>query len=958
VTRRSHDIAVGIASAAALVIVVLAVPVALVATVGWPLPAVAPRLDVIGDALTRGDIADATWLKALACVVWLAWTQLTIAIALEAVGAGRGRTPRRARVVAMPARQVAARLVVAITLLVVALSTRADRAAPRMPLHAIATTVTDTAPQAPTLRLVSAEVTAAQVTPSARPSWTVARRDTLWSIAESTLGDGRRYPEIFELNRGRPQPDGTTLERPDRLQPGWVLELPDGAAATTGTYTVRPGDTLTAIAATTGHSGQVAELFSQNAGVTQPDGGHLSDPDLIRPGWTLRLPAAPATLVPAPNPAADTAATGQPPTVLTPPAAIPAAEEPHPAGRPATAEPVGAGAQSHGAPVRGVAAVLAAGLALAGIGAAVDRLRRVQQRHRSKGRRIAMPAPEGAGLECVLRSTSDTDTIAALDHLLRLSGPLPWNPGDPLVRADADVISVGDIAGVRRWSAPRTSLPDGAAGASPAIPALVPLGTDAGANVLVDLEALPVLSVTGDDAAEVVAAIAVAAATAPWCEDAEVVLVDIELGLDVLPWVQTAPSLSDAIDAAEERLAETSAALHHGPSANTATARRHEGDADSWGPIIVVSAAAPDTGEQARLEVLGRHPHLGVAVVTVAEAPTSTHHAHVEGDRIVLDDDVRLRPHRVGDDLTSALRDLLDAAGDLAGAPPDEQETPTREDADAASEASTEHLGVDPPAVVPAQPGPEDLDVRVLGPLELRRGDEAIAVDRAKVGEAVTYLALHPEGADKDNLQAALWPEGTNAEGTWHQTMSRARRLLGDDANGRPHLPPARESDGRWKVTSGVTTDHERFTALVDLAETRDGEMRRSALHDALALVRGEPLTGKAVVYAWRDALAARIEAEVVDSAEALALSALEAGDSREAEWAARQGLLASPYDERLYRLLMRSADAAGNPAGVHRVLRELAAKLELDIEPLEGLHPETVELFERLTTRRGRASA
>ena len=33
----------------------------------------------------------------------------------------------------------------------------------------------------------------------------------LWDIAEEHLGDGRRWKEIFELNKGRPQPDGGEL---------------------------------------------------------------------------------------------------------------------------------------------------------------------------------------------------------------------------------------------------------------------------------------------------------------------------------------------------------------------------------------------------------------------------------------------------------------------------------------------------------------------------------------------------------------------------------------------------------------------------------------------------------------------------------------------------------------------------------------------------------------------------
>ena len=55
---------------------------------------------------------------------------------------------------------------------------------------------------------------------------TVQRGDSLWRIARIHLGSGDRWPEIFDLNRGRVQPDGRSLRNPHLIQIGWVLELP------------------------------------------------------------------------------------------------------------------------------------------------------------------------------------------------------------------------------------------------------------------------------------------------------------------------------------------------------------------------------------------------------------------------------------------------------------------------------------------------------------------------------------------------------------------------------------------------------------------------------------------------------------------------------------------------------------------------------------------------------------
>ncbi|WP_435054918.1 S8 family serine peptidase [Micromonospora aurantiaca (nom. illeg.)] len=50
--------------------------------------------------------------------------------------------------------------------------------------------------------------------------------ENLTEIAERFLGDGARAAELFALNAGRIQPDGTTLTDGSRLRAGWVLVLP------------------------------------------------------------------------------------------------------------------------------------------------------------------------------------------------------------------------------------------------------------------------------------------------------------------------------------------------------------------------------------------------------------------------------------------------------------------------------------------------------------------------------------------------------------------------------------------------------------------------------------------------------------------------------------------------------------------------------------------------------------
>jgi len=55
------------------------------------------------------------------------------------------------------------------------------------------------------------------------------------------------------------------------------------------------------------------------------------------------------------------------------------------------------------------------------------------------------------------------------------------------------------------------------------------------------------------------------------------------------------------------------------------------------------------------------------------------------------------------------------------------------------------------------------------------------------------------------------------------------------------------------------------------------------------------------------------IEAQIGEVAVQLGEHMLGNGDSVGASWAARRGIAGAPWDERLYRLLMRAADASGS---------------------------------------------
>lgn len=132
-------------------------------------------------------------------------------------------------------------------------------------------------------------------------SYTVVRGDYLWAIAHRFYGDGSRWPEIFEVNRGRVMPGGARFVDPNLIHPGWVLDIPlparhltvrpDGTVA----YEVRPGDSLWRIAERLlGDGFRWSEIWELNARREMEPGRRFVNPDLIYPGWWLELPLSAA----------------------------------------------------------------------------------------------------------------------------------------------------------------------------------------------------------------------------------------------------------------------------------------------------------------------------------------------------------------------------------------------------------------------------------------------------------------------------------------------------------------------------------------------------------------------------------------------------------------------------------------------------------------------------------------
>ena len=286
---------IGLTATLAILAVLAGLPAMLLAIGANPIPDHVPTTEQVWTALTSRDDGTLT-LRILAVVAWLGWAFLTATITLEVLSRLRRMPTPHLPALALP--QSAARGLVGAAVLLFAAGPALPTPSAAATQLVAATAPARTTPAAPAWAPLAASHHAAMATRSSAEdsnrasarTHTVTTGESLWSIADTELGDGARWHEIADLNPRTHGPQwrifaGTTLTLPTRDS------APDAPRRGGATYTVRAGDTLSEIAEDRlGDPDRYPQIFQASRHTHQPDGRHLRDPDLILPGWRLTIP--------------------------------------------------------------------------------------------------------------------------------------------------------------------------------------------------------------------------------------------------------------------------------------------------------------------------------------------------------------------------------------------------------------------------------------------------------------------------------------------------------------------------------------------------------------------------------------------------------------------------------------------------------------------------------------------
>ena len=605
----------------------------------------------------------------------------------------------------------------------------------------------------------------------------VEQGESLWSIADDELGDGRRWPEIFESNEGRVFDDGRRLADPDLIQPDWTLDLPpvstDQGGADPDPADAVAGDRDPVVAAM-----PPVPAGPDNVWVSSP----LNDVAEPSPGPAHGVEdgdSAPVAVAPGGDGGADlggvTTGEAEPSDGQSVVPASPGAEQPESAA-PATlpAAPTQSGVdggtvdrsaiapqpddQAPGLLTLSRAAMLSAGvLTLLGV-------RRRNQLRRARPRsRLPIASASTAATERGLRSGDAGDGFdlvrAAIDSVAddlvaqgqRVVAASVGSGGELEFRfsGPVDLSAPWQGAGeVWRLSDSANELPAGRPlRAVPTCPTLVQLGRDVdGRDVFVDLEACAAIEIGGrpESADAIVAAIAMTLAASPLAEATTLV----GLGVPDAAFLGHRMYVSAHDDVAALQIAGQAVGPVASAGTSTFALRAGSGAVEAWEPAVVLVGSTAGSIRSPRVPT-------GLAVVSASPIIGPSSRLAPDGDAWALHPiGIRLTPIGVSPEELVSVAELVDVAEPVLVLPfpPDSPPAvvdPDVEDRPGAAASAVDHAD--------AQPS----DIAGDGSGESSAGPDADATDFEGDGLAglldVPAAVVRPADLDPWEVVTSVW---------------------------------------------------------------------------------------------------------------------------------------------------------------------------------------------------------
>ncbi|MFJ9551064.1 LysM peptidoglycan-binding domain-containing protein [Streptomyces erythrochromogenes] len=996
-----------------------------------------PGIAALGSLFSTDDSGQ-VFLLALAIAGWIGWALFACAVLLEIPAQLRGRAAPQIR--GLVGQRAAATLIGAVLL---ALPTTTALAAPAT-AAAAQVSMSASAVSGGSIGVV-ATAPSDESAPGTYTVRDIKPAESLWSIAEHTLGDGQRWEEIAQLNEGRAMAEGTIFRAEQPIQPGWVLALPAAAKAsgirapeTTTTadgseYTVREGENLSGIAgAQLGDAGRYPEIFELNRGEPLPNGaGSFSDPDLIYPGQRLTLPKsggavspAPATATPgaekamgeevqppaaATPPSPPAAPRGKVPATATPSAAGPASTAPAPTPSSAvTSAPAEATNRSAGinwALVAGVGTLLAASLA-----GALGVQRVLQQRQRRAGQTIAQDA-EPTPTEQTMAAAAEPAGVELLDTVLRTLAhhatagghPLPGLRGARLADADGVTLLLDEPAqafapftaggDTRTWildpHAELLSAADAAHVPAP-YPGLVTLGADEEGLLLADLTTCRVLLLDGtaDEVLEVARALALELGTCRWTDYSEILTTGLgtrlagllpqgrirtmphlpavaadlgellleahQNGEQVLPWlligagdhadtdvIQLADALSTARDLQTAVVLpatdSTRGAFPHAEILHTTRAQQ----------ALLAPLDTPVTLQRVTDEQYREYLHalqISTAEPVPATGPWEFGEDHSKAAAAGTPLTIRVTSADAAQDPGNPFPALLGGAAANPAAAPTQKPPQGASPHQAGDTASEEPDNSNTSPALPQQTtgpgaGPtaqSGVRIEMLGPLRITGGTGAAGAHTLRTTALAALIHLRP-GRTTEYLCRAMDPVNPWSTRTLHSRLSELRNEIGLTDDGSPLLPRPKNGAG-YVFHPTVVSDWQQFQHLASCGLAAGPEQGIADLEHAMALVRGRPFDGRTLP--WADPVIQEMLSRITDTAHTLARWHTD-GNNPDLDAARRTVLRALDIEETsevLYRDLLHIEWAANNQAAIRSTvarLQQIAHAYDITLEAL-----------------------